>query len=131
MDIQTETFKEQPKLITSPVNLIWASIGLGSLLALADKVAGNVSADHFMSNIVLYGIICIFPYKISQGSNAARYMLAVITALSILVMLGGVAQQLTKVEEFAGVITTAMQVFALYKLFTEPANSSFKRTKSN
>jgi hypothetical protein len=58
-------------------------------------------------------------------------MLAVITALSILVMLGGVAQQLTKVEEFAGVITTAMQVFALYKLFTEPANSSFKRTKSN
>jgi hypothetical protein len=47
MDIQTETFKEQPKLITSPVNLIWASIGLGSLLALADKVAGNVSADHY------------------------------------------------------------------------------------
>lgn len=125
-----ETLQDQgkPEVIASAVYLIWASLGLAALIALVDKVTGNASASHFMFSLIIYGFVCILPYKISQRSNAARYFLAVTTVIGILLILGGVDSEITKLEKFSSLITTAMQAFAVYKLFSEPANVWFKKT---
>lgn len=118
--------RSAPQTVTLALNVIWASIVVSALLALVDKVTGHVSANHFMFNLIGYGLVCIIPYKISQRSNGWRYAFAILTVISILMILGGVGGEITKLEKIGSILTLPMGLFALYKLFDQESNCWFK-----
>ena len=80
-----------------------------------------------MFNLMGYGLICIIPYKIGQRSNGWRYAFAILTVISVLMILGGVGGEITKLEVIGSILTIPMGIFALYKLFGQEANYWFKQ----
>ena len=64
-----------PKNINQAIIAIWFTLGISAVIAVLNKQIGTISSDTFMFNLVTYGILCIIPYKISKGSNPARYFL--------------------------------------------------------
>lgn len=119
--------RSAPQTVVLALNVIWASIAVSALLALVDKVTGHVTANHFMFNLMGYGLVCIIPYKIGQRSNGWRYVFAILTVISVLMILGGIGGEITKLEVIAGILTMPMGIFALYKLFGQEANYWFKQ----
>ena len=109
--------RSTPQTVVLALNVIWASIAVSALLALVDKVTGHVTANHFMFNLMGYGLICIIPYKIGQRSNGWHYAFAILTVISVLMILGGVGGEITKLEVIGSILTIPMGIFALYKLF--------------
>lgn len=118
--------RNAPQTVALALNVIWASIAISALLALVDKVTGQVSANHFMLNLIGYGLVCIIPYKIGQRSNGWRYVFAILTVITVLMVLGGVGGEITKLEMIGSILTLPMGLFALYKLFEQESNYWFK-----
>ena len=69
---------ETPSGIKQAVIAILATLAISTLLALYQKLTGNATRGQFIITIMMYAFFCILPYKISKGSNAARYVYLVL-----------------------------------------------------
>ena len=103
---------------------VWTGIGLSALIALVDKLVGSISEATFVSQILVYGLICIIPYKLQQGSDAARYWLLVLTVAGTLLELGGVGQT-PRLDSIAGWLWTPVNLMIFYILFSKPGANYF------
>ena len=113
-----------PVGVKQAVLAIWATLAISALGAVIATRLGYTSAGELSFTLVLYALFCIIPYKISNGSNPARYVYLVLCCLSVLLMLAGVAD-LSKTDLVSSIIQLPLMVFALYKLFQQPSGNWF------
>lgn len=105
---------------------IWATIGVSSLAEVINRNRGVISPSNFMGMLVVYALICIVPYKIGRRSNAARYVYAVITAMSILMLMtNGISAGIPKLDIILSYLLIPVEVFILYNLFRDESSSWF------
>ena len=116
---------DKPRSVHQAISLIWITIAISILTVLIDKWAGHISEGEFMFNLILYGFFCMFPYKLNNKSNAARYVYGVIVGLSLLVILGGVTATASALTNFVSLILMLVQVFIVYRLFQSESSEWF------
>lgn len=107
---------------------IWGMIAVAAAISLVNKWNGVISAGEFGINLFLYGLLCILPYKIGRGSNAARYIFAVLTVISILLLLGG-DMDITRLDWIFSIIMLPVDAFILFRLFQQDAAEWFDRSR--
>lgn len=115
---------EKPQRVYQAEIAIWATIALSAISSLANRWLGYIDLGEFAFTIILYGCMCIIPYKIGRGSNAARYVYSILFVASILFMLGGVGEQMPKLDVIVSIIIIPVEIFIVYQLF-QPASSSW------
>jgi hypothetical protein len=116
---------EKPTGVNQAVIGIWATIVLSAISTLINKWVGDISMDEFVFTIIIYVIVCILPYKISKGSNAARYVYLVIFAISILFLLAGIGYEMPKLDLILSVLLIPIEIFIIFRLFQPEASAWF------
>ncbi len=103
----------------------WATIAIPALVVLIDKLIGNIDGGEFTLTLFLYALFCIIPYKLSQGSNATRYVFLVLFFLSVLVMFGLGSEGLTQGQWITSIVLIPVEIFIIYRLFEAKAGEWF------
>lgn len=111
--------------IKTTINLVWLSIGLSAFTELLNIWGQLISPGRFVTSIMLMGIFCIIPYKLSKGSNGARYVYAVLCGISVLYILSGIDIYQTKIDVAFSFIQIPINLYVLIKLFSEDASGWF------
>ena len=123
---------DMPQPVRNAVIAISLCIGLSAIAALADRLAGRMSAGDFALSIVIYGVFVMIPYKLAQGSNATRFVLAVLIAGSMLSWLGGLSQPIPRFSMIASIIQIPILAVSVYWLFfTSGASDWFSGVRNN
>lgn len=115
--------------IRQAVIAIWATLAIDALLALYEKLTGQATNGEFIFALILYSLLCILPYKISNKSNAARYMYLIITIASVLIGLGGVGYEKMKLEYVVSLFLIPVEIFILYRLFQKGTSDWFRKVQ--
>jgi hypothetical protein len=118
-----------PKNINQAVIAIWFTLGISAIAALIDKQIGAIDSGKFVFYLVLYGICCIFPYKISKSSNPTRYVFAILTVIGYLFLLGGETKDMTKLDIVLEVLLAPVYGFIFFRLFSSEGNNWFTQAK--
>ncbi len=118
-----------PQSVNQAVIAIWGTLLVSSISAVINKQIGAVSSGDFALYLIFYGILCILPYKISRGSNPARYVYTVIFAITLLLMLGGETKAIPKLDLIVSYLMIPVEIFIIYRLFSGEANSWFSQDK--
>jgi hypothetical protein len=113
---------EKPASVHQAVIGIWATIILSAIAILITKRIGDISIDEFLFKIIIIVLISILPYKINQGSNAARYIYLVFFAISILLMLAGRGNEMPRTDLILLILLVPVELFIIYKLY-QPESS--------
>ncbi len=98
---------------------IWATIIFSAVLAIIDKWTGHIGEGEFMFTLILYGIFSIIPYKISKGSDAAKYFYLVLFAISIFSMIGIGRGDMSLVSFIGGILMIPVSIYIIYELFPQ------------
>ncbi|MEQ1635624.1 MAG: hypothetical protein ABL903_02960 [Methylococcales bacterium] len=118
-----------PKSINQAVIAIWVTIAIGAVVAIIEKQMGSIGSIVFGFYLFLNGISCVVPYKISMGSNPARYIFAIITVTGFLFMLGGTAAGMMKLDIVLSILSIPINIFIIYRLFSGEASNWFLQPK--
>jgi membrane associated rhomboid family serine protease len=110
--------------VKQAVVAIWATIAISALGAAVATRLGYTSQGELAFTLILYGLLCIMPYKIGNGSNPARYVFLILTALSIIFAVSG-GPKISKPDAIAGLIQAPFTIFAAYRLLQRQANEWF------
>jgi hypothetical protein len=108
---------------------IWATLAISAIVAVINKQMNVIPTGQFAFHLGIYGLMCVFPYKISKGSNAARYTFAVMTIFGYLFLLGGDIRGITKLDLASSIIIVPLDIFIFYRLFSKDANKWFSTRK--
>ncbi len=119
----------KPQTVDIAVKVIWITLGASILVTLIDKVSGHIDDATFLFALVLYGLICILPYKIYRGSNSTRYIYAVITVLSYVLFFGVGTDAYPTLDVILTIILAPVEIFILYRLFHADSNIWFEAKK--
>ena len=124
---------ERPQSVNQAIIAIWATLALSAIASLVNRWLGHVGMGEFVFAILIYGLMCVFPYKIGNGSNAARYIYAVIMAITFLLMLGGTGSEIPRLDYILSILLIPVELFILYRLFQRESSSwfSFNKTQAN
>ena len=107
------------------IKLVWGVLFLEVLTQLINKWVGNILLDTFFSVVVLYGFMCIIPYKLSRKSNAARYVWTVFFAANLLFVLADSSSLDCTIDNVSFVLLLPLHVFIIYSLFNSHAKEYF------
>ena len=118
-----------PKSVNQAVIAIWTTLLISAITAAINKQIGVINSSEFALYLVLYGILCILPYKISRRSNPTRHVYAVISVISFMLMLGGQGKDISKLDLVVSYLMTPVEIFILYRLFSGEANGWFSQDK--
>ena len=113
-----------PKGIRQGTNIVWTIITLSVLGLLLHKFIGFVSNRELFTLIFYYLILYIIAYKISVGSNIARYVYLIWFILSTISFLSS-SMAVTGIQLLMSFIFIPFEVFAIYKFFNKDANDWF------
>lgn len=103
---------------------------MSALVAVIDRNIGAISPSNFMGTLVTYALLCIIPYKIGQGSNATRYIYAVIVAMTLLMLMAeGMSAEIPKLDVVSSYLMLPVEGFILYNLFRGESSSWFSGVK--
>jgi len=118
-----------PKKVNQAVFALWATLAISAIVAAIDHKSGTTDSGKFMFYLIIDGLSCILPYKISKGSNSARYIFTVLTVISFLVILGGETTDMTKLDLVLSAVFTPVYLFIFYCLFSSEANYWFSQAR--
>jgi len=116
---------DRPESINQAVMGIWATIAVSAIGSLINKWLGSISMGEFVFTIFLYAFVCILPYKISKGSNAARYVYLIFFIITILFMLAGMGEEIPKLDFILSIILIPVEIFIIYRLFQKESSAWF------
>lgn len=116
---------ETPSGVKQAVIAILATLAISTLLALYQTLTGKASNGELIFALILYSLLCIIPYKISNKSNAARYVYLVITIASVVLLIAGVNYEKYILEYAISIILIPVEVFIIYRLFQREASNWF------
>lgn len=114
----------QPKNVNRAILIIWITIAVSAVGSLLAKVLGLASESEFAGNLFACALICIIPYKLSNRSNATRYVYSVLLALNLFLIFG-LSIPINKVEIYLSVLTIPAQIYAAVQLFGSQASEWF------
>jgi hypothetical protein len=120
----------RPQRASQAVIAIWTTLALSATSTLANKLLGDIEMGEFISTLVIYSLLCILPYKIGMGSNAARFIYAVLIAISTLFLIGGMGVGMPKLDLLLSIILVPVEIFILFRLFQKEASSCFLEMKA-
>jgi len=115
---------QMPAGVRQAVALMWLTIFISALSALAQKVIGLTSVVEFSLALFFYAFVCMLPYKVANGSNAARFVYLVIVVLSVFLMLGGAAE-MPAIDWYVSLLVIPLDAYAVYRLFQPEAKPWF------
>lgn len=115
---------DMPKGVNQAVIATWATLAIFALVAVAEKRMGVYSSEKFSAYLIVYGLFCIFPYKLSKGSNVTRYVFSILTVIGYLMMLGG-TEGMPKLDVIFSILIMPVDAFIIWRLFTGEANDWF------
>lgn len=122
---------EMPTDVRHAVTIIWVITALSAMLAVVEHQLKMISTDYFLSQLVVDALMCIVPYKLSQGSNATRYVYCVLNALAYLMLLGGESGGMTRLEQIYALFSVMPVIYTVRLLFTREANDWFSMVPSS
>jgi len=114
--------------VNQAIIAIWATIGLSAVAALINRWLGEISTGEFVWYIIVYSLVCIFPYKLGKGSNPARWVYAIFIAASILFMFGGVGSAMPKADWVVSIVMVPIEIFAVLRLFQPEVSLWFQKS---
>ena len=120
---------DMPVSVRNGVIIIWATLGISSIVYLIDKWMGVISEGEFMGSLIFTALLCIIPYKICRGSNAARYFYLVLTIISVFIMVGGIS--IPKLDWVVSIVLLPIEFFAIYCLFQKDSSLWFNKGQSD
>ena len=106
----------QPQGVKQAILAIWLTLAISAVSALIAKILGISSEGDFVIAIIVYALFCIIPYKLTNRSNASRYVYLIITIISVLFWAAGIGK-INKIDLTASIIIMPVEVFILYRLF--------------
>jgi uncharacterized membrane protein len=113
--------------VKQAVWLIWAMIGLTAILALVDRWMGKLGIEYFGIYLFLLAIYSIIPYKISQGSNGARYIFLIIFVINILLFLADGKGDMSIVSFVGFIVQIPISIYVATKLFNKEEKMWFEK----
>lgn len=119
---------QKPNGVKQAEIAVWGMLAVSALVELINKWSGAISGDDFAGRLFFYGLICIIPYKIGRGSNPARYFYTIVTAISVLFMLG-VGNFGTRLDWVVSVLMLPIESFVIYRLFQRDASEWFSQVR--
>jgi hypothetical protein len=119
----------KPDGVKQAVIALWVTLALFSITALVNRWLGDITQGYFYFALLMYGLMCMFPYKINNRSNAARYVYAVLVAITILMMAGGGWKDVPTLDIIVSVVSTPIELFIIYRLFQPEAAAWFSLEK--
>jgi len=117
----------KPQSVFQAEIAIWGTLAISAICALINKLIGDIGIGEFATSIIMYGILCIVPYKIGRGSNAARYFYTIVFVASILFLLGGMNEYVPKLDVIMSFVLIPVEIFIIYRLFQSDSTSWFHR----
>lgn len=121
---------EMPFTVHRAIKLIWITLGISVVTALINQWTGSVDSEIFVFEILIYAVYCIIPYKLAQGSNAARYTLFVLTALGIVFVLGMGFEGMAKLDIIVSIVLMPVELYIIHQLLQPQSNSFFAKKKT-
>jgi hypothetical protein len=115
---------EAPSGVKQAVIAILATVAISTLLLGYQKLTGNTSNAEFIITLIIYAFMCIIPYKISKGSNAARYAYLVLDIVMLLSVFA-IDFEKYKLELIVSIALVPIEIFILYRLFQKEASNWF------
>ena len=85
-----------PHTVQRAVYALWISIAVTLLLWISNYSVGVMSPQEFFSSLMILFVFCLLPLKISQRSNLARQLCIALTLFSLIVLLLGGYEHLTR-----------------------------------
>ena len=76
-------------------------------------------------NLFIYGFMVMFPYKLSCGSNATRYVYAVLAIGGLIFSIGAPAATVPFFSRISSYIQLPILAISIYWLFTPPSGEWF------
>lgn len=113
-----------PKGVRQGTSIVWTIITLSILGLLLHKYIGFVSNLKFFALMFYYLILYVIVYKISVGSNIARYAYLLVFIVSTVKFLSS-SMIVTGLQLVMSFIFIFFEVFAIYKFFNKDAKEWF------
>jgi hypothetical protein len=104
---------------------IWVTIALSVVIAVIDRQTGAMSSGNFLGSLFIYAFVCILPFKISEGKNWARYVYAVVVALTTAVLFAGETQDASTLALIFSWFSLPLEAWVLYCLFRPGSGAWF------
>lgn len=111
----------KPESIRQSETIIYACIVASALVSLINRWIGAIGPGEFGFQLIFYGLVCMIPYKLGRRSNPARYVYVVVSAINVLLMMGG-GFTVPKLELILSVVLIPVEVYVSWTLF-QPATS--------
>jgi len=128
---------DKPEGVSQAIVVLWITIFLNVICEAIKMKLGESTAAEFSFVLIIYAIICIIPYKLSKGSDAARQgfvALILLYGLSILIILSGIysdSVDVTRIDVALSVVLLPANLFIIYRLFQPEASSWFSKQEQN
>lgn len=111
-----------PQGVKQAILAIWLTLAISAASALVGKLSGLSSQSDFVGAIIVYAFMCIIPYKLSNRSNASRYVYVVLAIISFLFMAAGIGK-LNKIDFAVSVLLIPVEIFIIFRLFQPEASA--------
>lgn len=114
----------KPQSVRQSEIIIYACTVASALVGLIDRWLSLIGPGEFAVQLVLYGLLCIVPYKIGQGSNSARYVFAIGVVITTLLMVGG-GVKIPRLDFILSVVMIPVEIYVIWILFQPAASRWF------
>ena len=79
-----------PGSVTKAVRIIWGTLAISTLFTLYLKFNNEFTAEYCVFILLMQGLACLIPYKLSCGSNTARFIYLSLVVIGTCALLGAV-----------------------------------------
>lgn len=127
---------EAPVNVRKAVKVLWFLLVADAVGTIIDLSAGYTSTTIAVLSIIVISLFCIFPYKIGNGSNAARYGYFVVNCLGYALAIAGAlavnanpSPYNNTLDNLLDLIEVPLFTYAFWNLFQPDANKWFTAKK--
>ena len=114
-----------PKAVHQAIIAIWITLGLSVIAALFKQWTDVISNGELFWSIFMYALLCIFPYKLSRGSNATRWVYTILSLATIAFVLTGAGADMPQADWAVLVLTAPIELFIIISLFDRESSQWF------
>jgi len=128
---------DKPKGVSQAIVVLWITIILSPICEVIKIRFGESTVLECSLALIVNAFICIIPYKLSEGSDAARQCfiaLFFIYAFSILIILSGIHSypvNSNRIDVALSVVVLPANFFILYRLLQPEASLWFSKQEQN
>lgn len=120
---------DKPAIIQKAQTLMYGTIAVTTFCVFLNTVAGPVSSEEFLANMVFSALLALCPFFIGRKSNTARFAYVTIIGLSAIVNFyaGDMIRASGRFDMYVAVLMMPVQLFACGLLFGSEQNAWFKK----